>query len=690
MNNKKKYLKYKQKYLNLKQMIGGAPAPITRQPSLTISNQGTHETCWAHTISRMIAQMIKCLNDHLNLFNIIVDCSTFYDTMLCNTNIFDCFIYNIKNDCNTLSVHISATLFHFIYSILVSKFGCVKGDIDVGTNYFTHYIINTTITISLIENILKYNASNHYNYNYVFNILFYILTNFKQQYLLFNQITFTQIDEKKILVFKNTLISIIDKGYYAIFHYNMIFNEEPSSQYHVVTIINYEYETDSLVITDSQSGDPGCQIIKNNRIIFSDLIIFEKFWKIYFLDNYSKIILSKQDKKIQLAEVERAKAQVERAKAQVQLLEQIQTKNQLLEQMKIIEIEAKEQLEKTKEELIEANSYTPPNHILNQRQIEEQQTLQSLLLLDETQLNDTSQKKKKVERELLELQTQAKILAAEQKQAPPPPPRPPLPPPAPPAPLPPPRPPPRPSAPSPSSPDFHDPSPGFEFPSITPPQFTLQEIKKFLEETEKFLEKNNLEKFEIKNNKDYNLFNKLLTNVKKCLEDIMKIFDYLIQNDEKKNKSYIKKIIEMYTLLLKLESNMNQKLELLNIKACYFPKLDNLLEVIEEVIEDFLKSDVSSDINNKDNLLDYLELHQDIKTYLKYLNNVISFEKLNKIIVNLKNLNIDKEDIKKKITQLTKIEKNINEKILTYYKQHKLLKSSAFEIFSSLFKSGKT
>ena len=56
-----KYIKYKNKYLNLQNQIGGSPPepqppppPLLRQHSTFISCQGIEPTCWAHNYNKVI------------------------------------------------------------------------------------------------------------------------------------------------------------------------------------------------------------------------------------------------------------------------------------------------------------------------------------------------------------------------------------------------------------------------------------------------------------------------------------------------------------------------------------------------------------------------------------------------------------------------------------------------------------
>ena len=92
----KKYLKYKQKYKILQIQIGGnvsqmSTLPFTRKKSLNFTDQGDEQTCFAHSVARLFARLIKLFL--LNNFDYKEDCSSFYDTIQCKNKltIFDCF-----------------------------------------------------------------------------------------------------------------------------------------------------------------------------------------------------------------------------------------------------------------------------------------------------------------------------------------------------------------------------------------------------------------------------------------------------------------------------------------------------------------------------------------------------------------------------------------------------------------------
>ena len=139
---KEKYLKYKNKYLNLQSQIGGvnpppdanSPLPL-RQKSIFISSQGEYETCYAHATTRLILKLITTFfNEPYFLGN--RSCHYYYSTEICSIDntIFDCFlqIKNGEKDCTSLpgkskvekwpEENFYALLFHFIFSTIVKQF----------------------------------------------------------------------------------------------------------------------------------------------------------------------------------------------------------------------------------------------------------------------------------------------------------------------------------------------------------------------------------------------------------------------------------------------------------------------------------------------------------------------------------------------------------------------------------------
>jgi len=177
----KKYLKYKDKFLNLQSQIGGSP-PLLRQHSKYISCQGNEETCWAHATTRLfIKLMLTFLSEKLTKFSKElreIDCNHYYDTTKCSnneTNIFDCFLQIKKGkiDCNSLEgnkkdnrwseQNLYALLFHFIFSTLVEQFGRNKGTYDPQTTclYILDYLKYIKITKYSIAITLGYDSTKY-------------------------------------------------------------------------------------------------------------------------------------------------------------------------------------------------------------------------------------------------------------------------------------------------------------------------------------------------------------------------------------------------------------------------------------------------------------------------------------------------------------------------------------------------
>ena len=316
----KKYLKYKQKYKILQIQIGGENyIPLfARNKSLNFTDQGDERTCFAHSIARLFARLIKLFL--LNNFVYKEDCSYFYDTIKCKLTIFDCFSMEEKGNCDNYQEHISALLFHFIYVILIEEYGCSRGGSPIiATQYFIDYIKKKKITFELIIKKLNYDSNNHSNYFYLIEKLNDIINKAKSD--LFNNkliVYSTYISDKQIfkvhkytnrldylenhalkellntIELKKTLIYILNNGYYATFTYGR----------HIVIITEYDAITDALVIknsygkqnsrSDIDKFNKWCPIIKNNRISFTDLlyreIIPNEHWRIFFV--YSTIKLT--------------------------------------------------------------------------------------------------------------------------------------------------------------------------------------------------------------------------------------------------------------------------------------------------------------------------------------------------------------------------------------------------------------
>jgi len=169
-----KYLKYKNKYLNLQSQIGGvhpsdSVSLIKKQHSQVITCQGTEGTCWAHSTTRLISKLLKNIFNSHFLSDIIENCSYYYDTIKCNNNInniFDCFLYikRYKSICkgrhinDWLDENLSALLFHFIFKILIDQYGRKDGvyEPSVSCLYILDYLKYIDINEDLIKTTLAY------------------------------------------------------------------------------------------------------------------------------------------------------------------------------------------------------------------------------------------------------------------------------------------------------------------------------------------------------------------------------------------------------------------------------------------------------------------------------------------------------------------------------------------------------
>ena len=201
----KKYLKYKNKYLNLQNQIGGVDPPI-RQRSLVCSFQGHEKTCYAHGVSKMVSRLFKIFfSTYFPYDKEMID--DYYDTILCNTNknIFDCFV---ENDCikdkSWEKEHISALLFHFIYSIVTYKFGKCEGYSSRRACLFIlDYFKYIDITVELIKSTLKYSSKYEMTINTYFEEdliikLYNIFINIKKSFTdkTFNPILYLNWNDK--------------------------------------------------------------------------------------------------------------------------------------------------------------------------------------------------------------------------------------------------------------------------------------------------------------------------------------------------------------------------------------------------------------------------------------------------------------------------------------------------------------
>ena len=271
-----KYIKYKNKYLNLQSQIGGvrytgvdnvrqpliapvnarSPLPLStpidsvhpidvrplieRQKSTFISCQGSEATCWAHATTRLIMKLIT--NFFSTYFPLhINDCNYYYNTIACSndkTNIFDCFLQIKKGelDCNNSQSdkkeikwpeeNFYALLFHFIFSTLVEQYGREDNQYASGTClYILDYLKHIDITNILIKKRLKYNAIkyNGTKYNHSDSEIVY----------------FTELVLKSVMLFKDVKESLNNEIFNPIIY--LVDNFKPVSD--VVSISKYQYYT---------------------------------------------------------------------------------------------------------------------------------------------------------------------------------------------------------------------------------------------------------------------------------------------------------------------------------------------------------------------------------------------------------------------------------------------------------------
>jgi hypothetical protein len=344
-----KYIKYKNKYLNLQSQIGGvdphpvdsppSPRPL-RQKSMFISDQGDYGTCFAHATTRLILKLITTFfNDPYLLGK--RNCHYYYNTEICNidNNIFDCFlqIKNGKKDCTNLTgksqlekwpeENFYALLFHFIFSTIVKQFGCNGGFTDVISLYILDYLKNIDITADEIKNTLNYNEEkyvtdeiDHFNNlindsvklfkdvkenlnNKIFNPIFYanylsprMIHSIKENHLSPRMIHSIKEYEYNLLEFTKTknlqdnIKYVLDHNYYAL----LTTNE------HVVIITHCFGSKDDLTlkIKDSHGLDSQldctwlsgwCRLIRDNKIELNELLKWTEKWSIMFFYPYEFI-----------------------------------------------------------------------------------------------------------------------------------------------------------------------------------------------------------------------------------------------------------------------------------------------------------------------------------------------------------------------------------------------------------------
>ena len=210
MSYKEKYIKYKNKYLELKSQIGGIvprepiqqlsspklPEPTPAPPSCLIRKRSDvysiqeGNTCYIHAATRLVSRLLK---NCVPFKHIQEKCNDYYDTTKCQ-KIFECFL-NIPVQCSSLEKdddytdqlkeNLSALLFYFIYLKLFQVFfDCNGGDDLICILYIFNFIKYATInndTIKTVFTDIPYNTEyNQYFDNLIEQLLQY-LNNVKQK-----------------------------------------------------------------------------------------------------------------------------------------------------------------------------------------------------------------------------------------------------------------------------------------------------------------------------------------------------------------------------------------------------------------------------------------------------------------------------------------------------------------------------
>ena len=327
---KNKYLKYKKKYLNLQNQIGGGLQIYT--------------SCYIYNVTVIIVRLIMLLLYKDYNFDMDRDCKYYYDVDKHNFtyNIFEKLeeIFNFKSTCDGevltgfeslseekkkilkkrddiwLKELNTSLLFHFIYIILEEKLNwkCEDGDILSGCYYILDYFKTTNITIDIFKEKINYRDLNaalqtffeSYIVNFVkiFNNLYILLnSNSKPIFYVYTQniedkeyyfdiiksinedytTNITNIERPDISKnnhFAMILIYILYQGFYALFQID----------YHVIIITGCTGFTGFTDFTDFKmdftniflnventlycegTNHKWCKLIKNNKIKLIDII----------------------------------------------------------------------------------------------------------------------------------------------------------------------------------------------------------------------------------------------------------------------------------------------------------------------------------------------------------------------------------------------------------------------------------
>ena len=294
-----KYLKYKNKYLNLQSQTGGLQV---------------YNPCHIYNITVIIVRLIILLYYY---FDTERTCEYFYDIDNFDTPIFKKLEEIYKNEVNCNGEKLTRKqedklpefkkantiiLFNFIYLVLknnFSKWTCINGDIFAGCNFILQYFKENNITNKDLKNILQFESSeefmfensiNHiigtfkkiknnikpilylYEYNYSTNEDFFEIIE-STPYVGNDKYNYNAIniaENEKFKKFENTLICILNKGFYALFEiYNFVI---------IITgYINFPkilFNVEKTILCQQQSDDNiWCNLIdENNRVELSEIL----------------------------------------------------------------------------------------------------------------------------------------------------------------------------------------------------------------------------------------------------------------------------------------------------------------------------------------------------------------------------------------------------------------------------------
>ena len=229
-----KYIKYKNKYLNLQSQMGGVnpppPPPLIKQNSTFISCHGHERTCWAHGSTMLIMKLITNFFPKYFLPLQINDCNHYYDTLKCNIyTIFDCFLQIKKGNINCKSSqgdkkdwseeNFYALLFHFIFSTLVEQYKIANGvfSVEAICLYILDYLKYIDITEDAFEKKTFYNKETGYNID--------------------EQLYFNELITKSVELFKDVKKSLNNKNF------NPIIYRFSSVAHELYSISKYQYYT---------------------------------------------------------------------------------------------------------------------------------------------------------------------------------------------------------------------------------------------------------------------------------------------------------------------------------------------------------------------------------------------------------------------------------------------------------------